>query len=178
MAKSLSRLVSKPRASEPDFARRGSVAVEFALLSPLFFLMLLATVEFCLMFGAQQLLESATFNASRLGKTGYVEVGKTQQETVNQVLFNELSSYGSFFDVARLVMTAETFSTFSGAVAGGGGSGLGSAEEIVVYHIAYPWEIFTPIVCDALPGCYETTSGSFVNLKTSIVVRNEPYGGS
>ena len=50
--------------------RRGSAAVEFALVAPVFFALLFAIIETAIMFFASQVLETMTANASRLIMTG------------------------------------------------------------------------------------------------------------
>jgi Flp pilus assembly protein TadG len=174
MAKYLPRSFLKAGALKRNRARRGAFTVEFALLAPPFFLLMMGIIELCLMEGAQQILESAAYNTSRLGKTGYVAGGQTQAQTINQVLINELSSYGSLIDVAHVTTTQASYSSFSGAAAGGGTLGYGTEEQIVTYTITYPWKIFTPLMCSALGSACGT--GSIVNLTSTIVVRNEPYG--
>src|ERR1700677_1620958 len=67
-------------------AHKGTTAVEMALIAPAFFLLLMGMVEMCLIEAGQQLLENATFNTSRLAKTGYVAAGQTQAQSVTQVL--------------------------------------------------------------------------------------------
>ena len=154
-----------------DDGRRGSVAVEMALIAPAFFLLLMGTIEICLMLGAQQLLENATYNTSRLAKTGFVTAGQTQGQTVSQVLTTELQSYGALIDTTNVTMTEVSYSSFAAAGAGTGGkAGFGSQQEVVVYTVTYPWKLFTPML-SAIIG-----SGGIVPLTSKIVVRNEPYG--
>ncbi len=50
-----------------------------------------------------------------------------------------------------------------------GTSGMGTATQIVVYTVKYPWKLFTPML-SAIIG-----TGGIVNLTSQIVVRNEPY---
>jgi Flp pilus assembly protein TadG len=151
--------------------RKGAVSVEFALLSPVFFLFMMGSVELCLMMGAQQLLENAAFNTSRLAKTGYVASGETQGQTVSQILISELQSYGTLIDTTKVTMTEAAYSSFQAAGSGTGGTaGYGTQQQIVVYNVSYGWKLFTPII-SAVMG----TNG-IVNLTTQIVVRNEPYG--
>jgi len=50
--------------------RRGSAAVEFALVAPLFFGLLFAIIEVALMFFASQVLETVTQDSARLVMTG------------------------------------------------------------------------------------------------------------
>ncbi|MDE2030159.1 MAG: pilus assembly protein [Alphaproteobacteria bacterium] len=158
------------RASRRDGARRGVTAVEFALLAPVFFLMLMGITETCLMWGAQQMLESAAFNTTRLAKTGYTGSGQTQQQTLSQILGNELQTYGNLIDTSKVTMTAAAYNSFSSASNGGGASGYGTQDQIVVYTITYPWKLFTPIMSNLIG-----TNG-VVDLTADIVVRNEPYG--
>jgi hypothetical protein len=173
MAKFLSCLRFASHAPVRNASRRGAFAPEFALLAPPFFLLLMGVVELCLMEGAQQILESAAYNTSRLGKTGFHEEGKTQADAINQILVRELSSYGSFIDPLHVTTTQTSYTSFSGAGAGGGASGYGTAEQIVTYTITYPWRIFTPLMCSAMGSACGT--GRIVNLTSKIVVRNEPY---
>ncbi len=151
-------------------ASRGAVAVEMALIAPALFLILIGTMESALMFGAQQLLENAAYNTSRLAKTGFITSGQTQAQTVSQILTTELQSYGTLINTANVTMTESDYNSFSSAAQGGGTSGYGTQQQIVVYTITYPWKLFTPMM-SAIIG----TNG-IVNLTSTIVVRNEPYG--
>ena len=141
------------------------------MLAPTFFLLLMGTTELSLMLGAQQLLENAAYNTSRLAKTGFVNTGQTQAQTVSQIMTTELQSYGALITTSNVLMTESAYNSFTAAGAGTGGtSGFGTEQQIVVYTITYPWKLFTPML-SALLG----TNG-IVNLTTTIVVRNEPYG--
>lgn len=154
-------------------ARRGATAVEMALLSPVFFLLMIGITEIAMMLTTQQLLENATFNTSRLAKTGYANTagGQTQSQTVNQVLNNELQSFGSLINISNISMTSTSYTSFTAAGSGTGGtSGLGTQQQIVVYTVSYPWTLFTPML-NTIIG----TNG-VVTLTSQIVVRNEPYG--
>ena len=122
------------------------------------------------MLGAQQLLENATYNTSRLAKTGYVSSGQTQSQTVSQVLTTELQSYGALINTANVTMTETSYNSFTAAAAGGGTAGYGTQQQVVVYTVKYPWKLFTPML-SAIIG-----SNGIVNLTSTIVVRNEPYG--
>ena len=154
-----------------DASRRGSVVVEMALIAPVFFLMLMGLTETCLMLGAQQLLESAAFNASRLAKTGYISGSQTQSQTVMHVLISELQNYGALINTTNVTMTEMSYTSFSASGTGTGGtSGFGTPQQIMVYTVTYPWTLFTPMM-SAFMG-----TGGIVKLTSTIVVRNEPYG--
>jgi Flp pilus assembly protein TadG len=155
---------------------RGAAATEMALIAPVFFLFLIGITEMSFIYGAQQLLENAAFNATRLAKTGYSAGGSTQAQTVSQVVNNELQSYGNLIDVSKVTITSAAYNSFASINGSSGTNGYGSAQQIVVYTISYPWTLFTPMMGKII-GTWNSTSQSWVvNLTSQIVVRNEPYG--
>jgi Flp pilus assembly protein TadG len=160
---------------------RGSFAPEFALVAFPFFLLLMGIIELCLMEGAQQLLENVAFNTSRLAKTGYTAQNQTQAETINQIMVNEVSSYGSLIDPKKVSMQEGDYTSFSQATIGGAtpssnSYGDSSQKKVVVYIITYQWKLFTPLMCTALGSlCHPSSEGNMVNLTSTIVVSNEPY---
>lgn len=159
----------KPRIQ--DRLRRGVTAVEFALLAPIFFLFLLGVVELSLMLLTQHLMENTVFNASRLAKTGYVAEGQTQLDTVIQEVTNELGSLSPLIDVSKAHFTYDSYGDLTllnqpdQAV-----PSLGSAQEVVVFTLSYPWTIFTPVIGNLMGDVNRT-----ITLTSQIVVRNEPY---
>ena len=154
-----------------DRARRGITALEMALIAPVFFTMLMGVVEVSLVMLAQHLLENATFNASRLAKTGYVTTGKTQMATVMAALDGELGSLAPLIDVTKLSMTSTAYGNLSQINQPGQGvAGLGAAQQVVVYTVSYPWKFFTPMI-----GQIMGDANNMLTLTSRIVVRNEPY---
>jgi Flp pilus assembly protein TadG len=157
-----------------DRARSGLVAVEMAMLAGPFFLLLMGTVEISFIGAAQQLLENAAYNTSRLAATGYSASGKTQLQTVSQILTNELQSLGTFIDTSKVTMTETAYNSFGG-IGAGGTAGLGNASQVVVYTVTYPWKFLTPMI-GSIMGMQDANGNWIVNLNSRIVVRNEPYG--
>jgi Flp pilus assembly protein TadG len=153
-----------------DRLRRGVTAIEFALIAPAFFLIFIGMMEISLLMLAQHLLENSTFNASRLAKTGYIAEGKTQIDTVVDVLNTELGSLSPLIDVSKLTLTSTSFGELSDIGQTEGSDGLGAAEQIVVFTITYPWQTFTPMLGDLIGD-----ENGIVPLTSRIVVRNEPY---
>ena len=73
-------------------------------------------------------------------------------------------------DVTKITLSSAAYNSFSGAATGQGGtSGLGTAQQIVVYTISYPWTLFTPMM-GALIGTH-----GIITITSHLVVRNEPY---
>lgn len=177
-------------------AKEGVTAIEFAFIAPVLLLMVMGAVEVSLIMLAQNIMENATFNASRLGKTGYVGTDKTQMETILEAL-NDTA--GSLLDTSQITITSVAYPQFGDIgqsepftdVNGNGirdpgenytdsngngvydedmgATGPGAAGEIVVYTVSYPWPMFTPIVSNFF------SSDGIVNISARSVVKNEPY---
>lgn len=151
-----------------DRRRKGATAVEMALLTPVFFMLMIGITETTLIETAQQLLENAAYNTSRLAKTGFVTSGQTQAQTVSQIMTQELQSFGTFINTANVTVTSTAYSSFTN-IGAGGAAGYGTSGQIVVYTISYPWTLFTPMIGNIIG-----TNGK-ITLTSRIVVRNEPY---
>jgi len=151
--------------------RKGLTSIEFALIAPAFFLIFIGLIEMSLMMLAQHLIENATFNASRLAKTGFIAEGKTQLETVMDVINRELGSLSPLINSSRVTFTSTVYGQITDIdVPEQGVAGLGTAEDIVVYTISYPWQVFTPLMNDIIGD-----QDGIIRLTSRIVVRNEPY---
>jgi Flp pilus assembly protein TadG len=177
----------------------GVTALEFAFVSPVLLLFIVGILEFAMIFLASNVMENAVNNASRTGKTGYVESGISREQT----LLNAISErIGGFLDPSKITIAATTYESFddigqgepytdsdgSGAYEAGetftdtngngqwdsdmGSSGYGNSGEVVVYRISYPWNLMTPLLGNIIG-----TDG-VLTLSTRIVVRNEPYTDS
>ncbi len=146
-------------------------AVEFALISPFVILFLVGVTELSLILLAQHLLENATYNASRLAKTGYVEEGKTQMATVTDALLTRLSGLNPLLDPTKVTLTSTAYGDLSAiGQPDQGEDSLGTPEQVVVYTVSYPWKIFTPLI-----GNLMGDENKLITLTSRIVVRNEPY---
>lgn len=154
-----------------DRARRGATAVEMALIAPIFFTMFIGITEMSLMMLTQHLIENATYNATRLAKTGYTAAGETQEQTVLDLLTKQLSSLSPLISASHITMTHTAYANLSNigqpsqAI-----DSLGKAQQIVVYTVSYPWKIFTPLIGALIGG-----GDGHITLTSRIVVRNEPY---
>lgn len=177
-------------------SNEGASAVEFALIAPVLILLSIGMIEISLMMLTQNIMESATFTASRTGKTGFTAEGKTREQTIidaltdtasgllNVGLINiESQSYNEFGDVgqpepyidANANGTRDNGENFTDVNGNGqydtdmGADGAGNAGQIVVYTVTYPWHIATPLM-NTIMG----TNGTFT-LTARTVVRNEPF---
>ena len=94
--------------------RRGSAAVEFALVAPVFFGLLFAIIEAALVFFASQTLETATQDVARLVMTGQAQgIGYTQSQFKDQVC----SRISALFDCQNgIYVDVESFPSFDKAI--------------------------------------------------------------
>ncbi len=92
----------------------GATAVEFALISPVLFLLVLGIVETSMIMSAQNTLESATYIASRTGRTGYVETPQTQEETILAALEERASLFldTGHATIDKMVVDTKTYAAF------------------------------------------------------------------
>jgi len=152
-------------------SERGVTAIEFALIAPVFFMFLIGITEVSLLLLTEHLLENATYNASRVAKTGYIAEDKTQMETMMDALITRLQGLAPLLDVAKISVTSTAYGSLSDiGQPEEGVEGLGTPEQVVVYTVTYPWKIFTPMI-----GTIMGDANYNINLSSRIVVRNEPY---
>jgi len=174
----------------------GATALEFAVVSPALFLLVIGVMEAALIMTAQLVMEAATFSASRVGKTGYLEANQTQEETIRA----EIGRLGSLLlDTSRIEVSSTSYEDFSNVgqpepfidannngsrddgenytdVNGNGefdldqgSAGYGAGREIVVYTMDYDWRLFTPLISSFFG------SDGEVRLSARTVVKNEPF---
>lgn len=178
----------------------GVVTLELALILPVFLLLLFGIIEFSIIMFAKSVMEGATSITSRMGKTGYIEEGKSREDMLIDLLEQKSSGildperieietlvYESFSDISQpepLTIDVNGNGEYDPAdgdayqdVNGNGAwdedigaAGLGGAGDIVVYHVHYPWPVMTPI----MSGFLADDDGNYP-LDVSVVVRNEPY---
>lgn len=174
----------------------GATAVEFAIVAPVLLLLIMGIVDIGMMMFAQGVLENSAFTAARTGKTGYTQQNSTREETIIETLH---ARAGMLLDTADIVVTSVSYSEFddigeaepfidangNGTRDNGenytdvngngqydqdvGRAGNGTASEVVVYTVSYPWRLYTPMVKPILG------ENGIVNLSSRIVVQNEPY---
>lgn len=175
---------------------RGATALEFAMIAPFYFLLLIGIIETSMVMFAQHVLENASATASRTGKTGYVSPTKTQQQTIMAAVDRMA---GFLMDKNKIAVSSLAYKSFSGIGTGEqfvdanmnnhwdpgenytdsngngqydsdiGTTGYGTAGDIVVYTITYPWPIMTPAMKHFLG------EDGILNLRSRIVVKNEPF---
>jgi Flp pilus assembly protein TadG len=172
-------------------SRRGSAAVEFALVAPVFFALLFAIIETAIMFFASQVLETVTQNSARVVLTGQAQSGSVTacavsgvstpctQATFKTYVCNQIPA---LFDCSKLYVDVTSFSSFSGVtlpshIEGSGNFDTstsyspGNAGDIVVVRLFYQWPLFVT----GLGYNISNLAGSKRLLVATAAFKNEPY---
>jgi Flp pilus assembly protein TadG len=162
--------------------RRGSAAVEFALVAPLFFALLFAIIETAIMFFANQALESMAQNAARSVLTGQAQAAGWDAATFKG---NFCKATTPIFTCANVSMDVQSYPTFASInianpIDANGNSvvpptnySTGGPGDIVVVRFFYPWQLFVT----GLGYNISNMSGSKRLLAATVAFRNEPYQG-
>jgi Flp pilus assembly protein TadG len=173
--------------------RRGSAAVEFALVAPVFFALLFAILETALMFFATQVLETMTQDSARVLLTGQAQNGLVsicaasgQPAACTQGTFGSYvcSQIPALFSCGGLFIDVESYPTgFAGITINSQIDSNnnfinnmqytpGGACSIVVVRLFYQWPLFVT----GLGWNMSNLSGSKRLLSATAAFRNEPYG--
>jgi len=158
---------------------RGATAVEFALVATPFIALLIAILETCLVFFAQEVLQTATTQAARLIMTGQAQ---SQNLTASQYQTDVCNYASGIFSCSGLYVNVQTFSSFSSMTQlnplqnGNFNSNvmnysLGGPGDIVLVQVFYQW----PIILGPLGFNLSNMNGTSRLLVGTAVFRNEPY---
>jgi len=172
----------------------GTTALEFAFIAPVFMLIVMGIIEFSIIMFTQALMESATSNTARTGKTGYSLAGLSREQ---QLINSVATATSALLDPNHLTVSMKVYSSFDSVgdpepyndtnhngmyntgepytdVNGNGqwdndmaSAGAGNANDIVVYTVSYPWHIMTPIISRII--------GDTFTISARSVVKNEPW---
>jgi Flp pilus assembly protein TadG len=168
---------------------RGSAAVEFALVAPVFFALLFAIIETAIMFFASQALETMTQESARLILTGQAQTQSLTQAQFKNYVCSQIPVVG-LFTCANVYVDVESYpsatgtscSTFSNVVINSqidtNGSFInnmqyspGGPGDIVIVRLFYQW----PLYVTGLGYNIANLSGSKRLLAATAAFCNEPY---
>jgi Flp pilus assembly protein TadG len=159
----------------------GGYALEFALLAPVFFLLLLGIMELGYMVFVQAVLDGSARDAARLIRTGQVQTAANPQGTFQTLLCNDMSA---FVGCGNLYFNVKTYGSFSAASTGlnqpiqfdNNGNPInvtfvpGAASQIVTVQAIYNRPFFTTMV-----GQYLGVGDNAALLMSTVVFMNEPF---
>lgn len=162
--------------------RRGSAAVEFALVAPLFFALLFAILETAIMFFANQALESMAQNSARTVLTGQAQGAGWDAAAFKNNVCNAATP---IFGCANVFVDVQSYPAFTsiniGSPTDPNGNFVpmkyipGGPGDIVVVRFFYKWQLFVT----GLGYNISNLPGGKRLLAATVAFRNEPYlGGS
>src|SRR5215813_2502179 len=129
---------------------RGSAAVEFALVAPVFFALLFAIIEVALMFFATQVLETVTQASARYVLTGQAQSGGLSQAQFKTYVCSQIPALFTCANVKVSVQSYPAFASISNSTvydASGNFTGAqnycpGNGGDIVFVSLSYQWPLF------------------------------------
>jgi Flp pilus assembly protein TadG len=162
---------------------RGSAAVEFAVIAPVFFFLMFVIAETALVFIAEQVMDNAVFETARLIRTGQA-VSMSKSDFTTQVcnrmsVFVNCTSPGFFIDVKSYPGGFSTMSTTNPTIDADGNFtdtqnfDVGTASTIMMVRVYYQWPVitipFTPFKLSTAGLNGKRLIGTFA------VFKNEPF---
>ena len=160
--------------------RRGSAAVEFALVAPVFFALLFAIIETAIVFFAGQVLETVTQDSARMIMTGQAQTGSYTQGQFKTYVCGKI---GVLFDCTNgIYIDVQSYPAFSSVTITDpidAGKNFvpnmqyspGGPGDIVVVRLFYQWPLFVT----GLGYNISNLTGSKRLLAATAAFRNEPY---
>ena len=172
---------AEPDRSRPRLLkdRRGAVAIEFAIVSIPFFLLLFAILEMALMFFVAQVLDTATVSASRLIRTGEAKAANLPQDKFKEKVCDGMVNLVDC--TSRLYVDVQSYSSFGAYTPT---SPLdkdgnitttkyttGNKSEIIVVRSFYAW----PILFDMLSRSTTRLASGDQLLGAVVAFQTEPF---
>jgi Flp pilus assembly protein TadG len=159
--------------------RKGSAAVEFALVAPVFFALLFAIIETALVFFAGQVLETITQNSARMILTGQAQGSGFSQAQFQAYVCSQIPA---LFTCANVYVDVQNYPAFSNVTitppvdasnnfVNNMAYCPGAAGDIVVVRVFYQWPLFVT----GLGYNISNLAGSKRLLTATAAFRNEPF---
>lgn len=164
-------------------ARRGTAAVEFALVAVPFFFLTFGLIEVSMLGFAQTSLNFAVADAARQIRTGRAQLNGVTYTEIQTMVCDGLNQFLNLSCVDTLYLDVDRFDSYAAAgaapspiVAGnfddtGIGYSPGAPSDIVVVRAYFRWKVITPMF-EAL---LSNVSGNERILASTMMFRNEPY---
>jgi Flp pilus assembly protein TadG len=168
-------------------AEAGNAMVEFAMIAPVFFTLLFASLETGLAYFANMTLQNGVMETSRLIRTGQAQNSNMSQAAFRNTLCAEISPLLSC-DGSKLYIDIRSFTSFgnagvpepidgAGEMSGGmdnyqlGQSSQSGTQTIILYRAFYKWQLFTPLFAQY----FANMNGNIRLLSSSAAFKNEPF---
>lgn len=165
-------------------AKAGATAIEFAILAPIFFVLMFAIIEAGAVFIGESWLQYATNDVGRRVRTGEVQLANTSQTEFRTMVCDRIAGYLPCN--SNLQVDVQAYSDFSAAniqapLDGNGNLNAslnnynpGTSCQVVIVRNFYKWSLQTPFFTNFL-----VNLGSNQRLlSAATAMRNEPFTSS
>ena len=179
---------AKPR---PGFFsdRRGSTAMEFAMLAIPFALLVFAILESCISFAGQEVMANITDDVARQLRTGQLKKANVTQDSIKQLICDKMAIIVANSCADRLLVDLKEYTTFADAAAAGFkivngdivltqgtnsatfGVSPGLAESKNMLRVFYKW----PVMTDFMAKQMANLNGGNTLHFASVTWQNEPF---
>jgi len=163
-------------AREGAFRRNedGAAAIEFALIAPVLFFVILSLLEVGVIGMLTSGLDGAVIEASRRIRTGRDDAATSAVAFEDEICANLGNVFGSCNE--RLIISVQKFSAFANASAAAtaapdGQFDKGAASDIILVKANYTWPLLSPFVATA----YGRTGPLSVTIASRVAFKNEPF---
>lgn len=132
--------------------RRGQTIVEFALVLPIFFLLLFGLIDLGVMFYVNLTMQNAVRQGARTSVVGSSSGGPTQRVALIQAIKD--SSNGLYDKDANGQPRLTTYIVTPGSSTGFSnftGANIGGAGQIVMVQLDYTWPLLTHVLSPFFP---------------------------
>ena len=159
--------------------RKGSAAVEFALVAPPFIALLFAILETGIIFFADQYLETIPQDGARMIMTGQAQNAGDTQTAFHKYICDQVVA---LFNCNNIFVDVESYSSFQNVVINSqidaNGNFInnmqynpGGPGDVVVVRLFYQW----PQIVTGLGYNITNLNGNYRLLSATAAFRNEPY---
>lgn len=155
----------------------GSSAMEFSILVVPYIMIVMGIIELSLMYTSASLLEGATSSAARLIRTGQIQQGAGDPETVFR---DALCDYATVLvdcnEMMIEVIPMDSYTDFAGPTFDVDGNFVpqgfdaGGSNQRVLIRVAFEYSMMTPMIGPIMNG----PDGGTLFIST-IVMQSEPY---
>lgn len=159
-------------------SEKATTAIEFSLVGMPFVLMTIGIVELALMFTTQSLLQESAFTASRMIRTGQLQLTGGNEDTFRTAVCDFSAA---LIPCSQIQFTVKQIPSFSDADDNPAqfdedgnlidqGFDPGNENDVVLIRVAYNYPVKTPLMQPLL-----ANNGSKRSMFSTIVLKTEPY---
>jgi len=173
--------LARRKASAGSRAKSGATAIEFAMIAPIFFMLIFGLVEAGVIFIGQGVLQYATEDVARQIRTGQVQTAGLNKVTFRNLVCSKLSAMLACD--SNLTIDVDAFNNFQAAnfhppldASGHLAANLdnynpGTACDVVLVRTYYTWKVQTPVLTPFLVNMAD----NYQLLSSAAAFRNEPF---